>query len=67
MHTDENPFPCNQCPKAFSRGGVLKTQLKIQTGEKPYPCNQCHNAFSDEGHLKAHLRTHSSKNQVKIA
>ena len=57
----EKPYPCNQCPKAFSRNSHLKNHLTIHTCEKKYPCNLCPKAFSTDSNLKNHMRIHSGE------
>ena len=57
VHTEDKPYPCHPCPKAFSENGSLKIHLRVQTGKK-YAFNQCPKTFPEKDNLKNHLRTH---------
>ena len=56
IHSGEQPFPCNQCPKTFSMGSSLRIHLSVRSGENPYPCNLCPQAFAQLGCLKKYLK-----------
>ena len=58
------PFPCNQCPKAFSISRNLNEHLRTNSGENPFSCNQCCKAFSVSRNLKQHIRAHSGGKPV---
>ena len=38
-------FYCNQCPKSFKKGSILKIHLRSHTGERPYRCEICSKPF----------------------
>ncbi|KAK5637826.1 hypothetical protein RI129_000188 [Pyrocoelia pectoralis] len=40
-HTNEKPYPCEQCPARFTTGTSLKRHRLSHTGEKPFICDVC--------------------------
>jgi len=52
-----NRFPCEFCPKTFSRKNTLKILVRIHTGDKPYKCDHCQKDF----HASRNLRNHKKK------
>merc|ERR1712015_454308 len=55
IHSGEQPFPCNQCPKTFSMGSSLRIHLSVLSGENPYPRNLCSQAFTQLGYLDSQV------------
>ena len=64
-HTEEKPYKCEVCEKAFNRKGHLNEHLRIHTGDKPYKCKVCEKAFNHKGHLNEHLRIHTGDKPYK--
>lgn len=57
-HSDERPFKCHICQKAFKRNEHLTRHYVIHSGDKNYMCNVCQKAFSRKDHLHKHTQTH---------
>ena len=60
IHPGDKPYPCNQCPNAFSQNSHLKKRLRIHSSEN----NQCHKGFSQNDGSKKHLRIHLLKSHI---
>ena len=57
IHTNEKPYECDVCDKAFRHSSGLKYHMRIHTKEKPYECDVCEKRFTQSSSLKTHVRT----------
>lgn len=66
-HSDERPFKCIICHKAFKRNEHLTRHCVIHSGNKNFICTMCQKAFSRKDHLNKHIQTHLGirKNKTK--
>ena len=46
IHTDEKPYECAICKKAFMSNSHLMERKRVHTGEKLYECKMCKIMFS---------------------
>ncbi|GAB1303422.1 Zinc finger protein 997 [Apodemus speciosus] len=60
-HSEEKPYECNHCGKAFASSSLLQRHKRTHTGEKPYECNQCGKAFAQYSTLQYHKKTHTGE------
>ena len=56
MHfsSDERPYPCTMCSKAFKHKHHLQEHTRLHTGERPYQCDVCFKTFSHSGSFSQH-------------
>ena len=63
IHTQDKPFKCSQCYRAFTVKSTLITHMKIHQNlsarEKP-PCSKCGKIFYSHAAYKAHLKQHEN-------
>jgi KRAB domain-containing zinc finger protein len=64
-HTNERPFPCGICDKAFKANHDLERHLRVHTGERPFSCSKCDKKFTDKNSLRNHLITHITEASFK--
>lgn len=63
IHTDERPFVCPECNRAFRQAGSLKNHIASQhmPGPEVYECDYCHKIFPIKERLRLHLRVHTGQ------
>lgn len=64
-HSDDRPFKCTLCPKAFKRNEHLTRHRSIHSGNKNFFCQICNKGFSRKDHLNKHQQTHLGTRKKK--
>ncbi|XP_072023227.1 uncharacterized protein [Amphiura filiformis] len=60
-HTNEKPYKCDICQKAFHRKDHLKDHVMNHGNEKPFKCKMCLKSFARKRGLKNHELLHKPR------
>lgn len=55
-------FPCDLCPKQFTRASTLVEHVRTHTGERPFVCNFCEHRFARVKDCQRHKTIHTRGN-----
>lgn len=64
-HSDQRPFQCNRCDKAFKHRGDLRRHEQMHDGIKWYKCKVSANSFGRRVHLNIHIVMHADVKAFK--
>ena len=61
-HSDERPFKCDKCLKAFKSKRNLQNHQRSHSDERPFQCDKCPKKLKSKGALQSHdKRSHSDE------
>ena len=58
-HTDEKPYSCPTCGRAFKELSTLQNHERIHSGERPFVCETCGKSFRQRVSYLVHRRIHT--------
>jgi len=64
IHSEENVFACEFCPRRFAKKKALILHVSVHTGPKPYECFMCKKQFALKSHLNSHEKAHADQTQL---
>ena len=65
LHSDDRPYLCDRCPKAFKLKSNLHHHKQIHEDFKPHSCETCGKRFHRRTDLRFHLRVHTDERPVQ--
>ena len=65
LHSDERPYLCDRCPKAFKLKSNLHHHKQIHEDFKPHECETCGKRFHRRTDLRFHMRVHTDERPVQ--
>ena len=55
-HSNDRPWPCSECTKAFKTKGRLKDHMLTHSDARPHICDKCGTGFKYPHNLRNHIK-----------